>query len=193
MNAAAEGPIGLPADAARRATVTVGMAVTLGALTMTFAALLLAYGIVRSQAPAWPPPGEPPLPPLWGWRAGATIAALVGSVALWSCRNSGEARREKLPALAVAAVAGLTFLALQLGSLQALAGAGIKPSSGIVASVVYALTLFHGLHALVALLFLAPALFQAARGGRGHLGALAAFWHLVTGVWVVIFLAVFVA
>ena len=187
----------VPADAARRATVTVGMAVTLGALTMTFAALLLAYGIVRLQAPAWPPPGESPLPTLWGWRTGATAAALLGSAALWwSGRDQRQAHRGAWSALMAAAIAGLAFLVLQLGAFQALARAGVKPSSGIVASVVYALTLFHGLHALAALGFLAPALWKTARGGhlgRGYLGALAAFWHLVTAVWLVIFAAVFVA
>ena len=179
--------------AARRATITVGMAVTLAALAMTFAALLLAYGIVRVQAPAWPPPGEPPLPALWAWRLGATFTALAGSAALWGATSGRFAKRR---ALAGAALAGTAFLVLQLGCLRALARAGVLPSSGIVASVVYALTSFHALHALVALVLLVPSLFAAIRGrvvDEGRLGALASFWHLVTAVWMVIFVAVFVA
>jgi len=182
-----------PSVAHRRATITVGMAVTLAALTMTFAALLLAYAIVRLQAPAWPPPGEAPLPPLWAWRWGATAAALAGSVALGrATRSAAELPR----ALVAAAVAGMMFLGLQVGCLRELARAGVLPSSGLVASVIYALTLFHGLHALVALFVLAPSLYAALRGravDAGRLGALASFWHLVTAVWVVILVAVFVA
>jgi heme/copper-type cytochrome/quinol oxidase subunit 3 len=180
-----------PAD--RRATITVGMAVTLAALAMTFAALLLAYGIVRVQAPAWPPPAELPLPALWGWRLAATLAALAGSVALGAASRGVFSRARALQA---AALAGVAFLALQFGCLRALTRAGVLPSSGIVASVVFALTSFHALHALVALLVLAPALIRATRGhdlDEGRLGALTSFWHLVTVVWMIIFVAVFVA
>lgn len=192
MSAVAEN-VGGTAESARRATVTVGMAVTLGALTMTFAALLLAYGIVRLQAPAWPPPGEPVIPALWAWRLAATVAALAGSAALW---GTTRGRAAKLRDLVGAVVAGTAFLALQVGCLRALARANVLPSSGIVASVVYALTLFHALHALVALMVLLPSLITAARGrvvDAGRLSALASFWHLVTAVWLVIFVAVFVA
>jgi heme/copper-type cytochrome/quinol oxidase subunit 3 len=184
--------VGVPSAAARRATITVGMTVTLAALAMTFAALLLAYGIVRVQAPAWPPPGEPPLPALWAWRLGATVTAIAGSAALWGATGG---RFTTVSGLAGAGLAGTAFLALQVGGLRALARAGVLPSSGIVASVVYALTLFHALHALVALVFLLPSLLAAVRGrvvDQGHLGALASFWHLVTAVWLVIFVAVFV-
>ena len=177
----------------RRATLTVGMVVTLAALAMTFGALLLAYGIVRVQAPAWPPPGEPPLPALWGWRWAATAAAIAGSAALWGATRGSFV---KAGALAGAALAGAAFLALQVGCLRTLAAAGVRPSSGIVASVVYALTAFHALHALIGLGVLAPSLFGALRGrgvDDGRLGALAAFWHLVTAVWLIIFVAVFVA
>jgi cytochrome c oxidase subunit 3 len=174
-----------------RATVSVGMAVALASIAMTFAALLLAYAIVRAQAPAWPPPGEAPLPPLWGWRLAATAAALGGS---WAMQRAARAtdvgrRRVAVRALLGAALCGGAFLAVQCGAFATLRAAGVAPSSGLAASVVYALSLFHGLHALVALALLVP---TVARGGtRVH--AVAAFWHLVTAVWVVMFLAVFVA
>lgn len=186
------------AERARGGTASVGMAVALGALAMTFATLLLAYGIVRVQAPAWPPPGEAPLPRLWGWRIAATAAALLGSVAMATAAREvrGGHGSQRSRALVVAAASGIAFLALQAGSFGALLDAGLRPSSGLAASVVYALGLFHGLHAIAALVALAPLLIRRARGARvdrNRIGALASFWHLVTGVWVAVFLTVFVA
>lgn len=193
-----------PLDAARereaRATVSVGMAVALSAIAMTFATLLLAYGIVRVQAPAWPIPGEQAPPPLWVYRLGATAAALLGSWAIWRAVRTRDGTpgggRNALRSLIVATASGGAFLGLQLASLVALRAAGVGPGSGLAASVVYALTIFHGLHAFVALLALLPALLEAARPRRARpirLQALASFWHLVTAVWLVVFLAVFVA
>jgi cytochrome c oxidase subunit 3 len=194
------GAAGGDTDSARAAaaTTSVGMVVALSALAMTFAALLLAYGIVRLQAPAWPLPGEIPLPRLWGWRITATLASLAGSVAMGTAATHAHrgGRQAVVTSLVVAAAAGLAFLALQAGSFRALGRAGIRPSSGLAASVAYALGLFHGLHALAALVAIVPAAAALARGtapNASRIGALASFWHLVTVVWVVVFVAVFVA
>lgn len=175
-------------DGAARATVAVGMTVALVAIAMTFAALLLAYAIVRVQSPAWPPPGEVPLPALWGLRLSATAAALAGSVAMHVAAR-GRSRR----ALGAATVMGVVFLALQAASLHALGAAGVHPASGLVASVVYALTAFHGLHALVAVLLSLALLISRGPARPGRLLAAAPFWHLVTVVWLLVFAAVFVA
>jgi heme/copper-type cytochrome/quinol oxidase subunit 3 len=182
--------------AAAMATASVGMIVALTAVGMTFAALLLAYGIVRVQAPAWPPPGETPLPPLWVWRITATLASLAGSAAMARGARSARAgqRREVGRALGVAAAAGTVFLTAQAAAFAALGRAGITAGSGLAASVVYALCLFHGLHALVALALLVP-LREGRRPGMvasARLASIAAFWHLVTAVWIAMFVGVFV-
>jgi|GEM_PF-1961231 len=193
---AGQGPAGVGGEdeGAARATVTVGMTVALAAIAMTFAALLLAYAIVRVQSPVWPPAGELALPPLWGLRLAATVVAVGGSGAMHAAARAGRLRpRAARPALGAATAAGIAFLLLQLFSLRALGGAGVHPASGLAASVVYALTAFHGLHALVAVL-LSLGLLAARRPARpGRLLAVVAFWHLVTAVWLIVFGAVFVA
>ena len=193
-------------EAENRATLSVGMAVTLGALTMTFAAVLLAYAIVRAQAPAWPPPGERGPPPIWPWPIGATVVALAGSVAMFMAERRGLPHPTPTPTLAPsaaltraligAAAAGGTFIGIQTTAWIWLTRAGVRPDSGLVASVIYALTVFHALHALAALVALTPLLVRAARHRpipRSALAAVSSFWHLVTIVWIVVFLAVFVA
>jgi heme/copper-type cytochrome/quinol oxidase subunit 3 len=200
---------------AAAATVSVGMAIALGAVAMSFAGVLLSYAIVRAQAPLWPPPGESAPPPVWPWPAMATLAALAGSAGLrWARRAVVDAsanlshigtasvdaaalhQRRLGHALVATALAGVLFIGVQTVAWLRLGASGIRPSSGIVASVVYALTLFHALHALVALIVLLPVLLRALRGrviSGSSLAAVSAFWHLVTVAWVVVFLAVFVA
>ena len=174
------------AERAHGATVSVGMAVAMGALAMAFAAVLLAYGFVRAQAPAWPPPGEPPPPGVWPWPAAATIAALAASA------GARAARRDRRW-LAGTAGAGAAFLIIQVAGWRHLVAGGVRPSAGIVASVVFALTIFHALHALAALIATVPALAQArARRYAGAPRSLESFWHLVTVAWLVVFVAVFV-
>jgi heme/copper-type cytochrome/quinol oxidase subunit 3 len=204
-------------QAGSRATASVGMAIALGALTMTFATVLLAYAIVRAQAVRWPPPGEAPVAPAWPWPLAATAAALAGSTAMsiasrtirrskrqaadqahptTSIAATATTIRQLKPALRAAAAAGVIFIAIQISGWVSLNASGIRPSDGIVASVVYALTIFHALHALAALLVLLPVLWRVSRGSPGRASALAAvssFWHFVTIAWLVVFLAVFVA
>ena len=181
------------------ATLSVGMAVALGAVFMAFAAVLLAYAIIRVQAPGWPPSGESPPPPLWPWPALATAAALVGSAAMgWATtRNlAGRAGPRLLPPLVLAAVAGVTFMVVQSLGWRWLLQTGVRPDSGLVASVIFALTIFHAAHAGAALVFLAPLVVRVGRGGgvrRSSVAAVASFWHLVTVAWLVVLVAVFVA
>jgi cytochrome c oxidase subunit III len=179
----------------QQATVSVGMAVALGAIAMTFAAILFAYAIVRVQAPSWPPPGEPTLRHRWTWiwLASATIAALNGSAALRAASRNRDGQSPLL--LAIAAASGAVFVAIQLIAWTRLVSDGFRPSSGLVASVVYALTLFHAAHAAIAVVLLSPLVVRALRGrtiGAPTFGAVTSFWHLVTIVWLVVAVAVFV-
>jgi len=192
------------ADAERGATTSVGMIVALSALAMTFAALLLAYAIVRVQSPSWPPPGEAPLPSLWGWRVLATVSSVAGSVAMAAAARRARTGRDARLWVLAAGGSGLTFLAAQAAALGALGRAGIGPGAGLAASVVYALCSFHALHVLAALLALtsviapvwrragADALSRKRVARPARVRAVAAFWHLVTAVWCAVFLGVFV-
>jgi heme/copper-type cytochrome/quinol oxidase subunit 3 len=98
-------------------------------------------------------------------------------------------------ALMCATAAGIAFIGIQATAWIWLTRAGVHPASGIVASVVYALTVFHSLHALAAIVAVMPLLIRAARRRPipgSSLAAVSSFWHLVTVAWMVVFLAVFV-
>ena len=156
-NAAPAAPCRTPEEGATAAaTLSVGLAVALGAVVMAFASVLLAYAIIRVQAPSWPPPGEVPTPPLWPWPALATGAALAGSAAMRRAtahRLAGGLTRpgQLLPPLLLAMAAGVTFMMVQSFAWRWLLHAGVRPDSGLVGSVLFALTIFHALHAGAAL------------------------------------------
>ena len=147
----------------------VGLAIFLGATTMLFAGLLLAYAVLRAQAIAWPPPGTPPFPTA---AAGAVGLLLVGaSVALRAARPG------------VALACGAAFLAGQIGLWRHLVAAHLGPGAGPLGGVFFALTGFHALHVAAGLVVLV-----AARARRPRLATI--YWDFVLAVWLVIYVAV---
>jgi cytochrome c oxidase subunit 3 len=174
--------------AARRAdgNLRLGMTVFLGTWVMLFAALFLAYAVVRIQAAAWPPPSLPRLP-----RALPGVATLILIASSLALRT-----RLALPRrLAVAIALGVLFVALQASVWRMALTAGLTPGSGTYASVFFALTIFHALHVACGLVLLMA---TAVRAGTGRLGPQSGalwlattFWDFVTVVWAVIYGAVF--
>jgi heme/copper-type cytochrome/quinol oxidase subunit 3 len=185
----------------RETTAGVGLVIGFAALIMTFATLLLAYGTVRVQAGAWPPPDEPRLPAsMWPWPAAATLVVVLCSVTMdraarmFGAPRPGRAGHLGL-ALAATAGAGALFLAIQLSGAMRLLALGIRPSAGIGMSVVYAFTAFHAMHALAAVIAVALLGAQVLGGRpvrRATVSAVAAFVHLVAALWIVVCVTVFV-
>jgi cytochrome c oxidase subunit 3 len=176
-------------------TARVGMAVFLGSWAMLFIALFFAYAFVRARAPAWPPPGTPPLPRLLPGINTLVIAA--SSLAVARAVRARELRRARDAALALAAAAGLgtLFLGLQGVVWAGLWRAGLEPSGGPYPSVFYAFTVFHALHVLVGLAALGW-LAVRARSGTATRTAVRLwgwYWHFVGALWGVLYATVFLA
>ena len=160
----------------REIDTTVGLLIFLGATAMLFAALLLAYAILRAEAPVWPPAGTPPFPR--GAATANTAVLLAAGLSLRAARATG--RRW----LAFAALAlGTAFLALQGALWRHLAVTHLGPSAGALGDVFFALSVFHALHVLGGLIALA---LTRAR----QLRLLTIYWDFVLGVWIVIYVAV---
>ncbi|HEY6478076.1 MAG TPA: hypothetical protein VI456_15975, partial [Polyangia bacterium] len=125
-----------PITTARRRQIDaqVGLTIFLGATAMLFAAMLLAYAIVRAQAPAWPPAGTPPFPR--GAAAANTLALVAASFAL----RRGHTR--------AAFGFGAAFLALQAALWRHLMAVHLGPSAGALGEVFFALSTLHALHVL---------------------------------------------
>jgi cytochrome c oxidase subunit 3 len=164
-----------PALSARReADTAVGLLVFLGTTAMLFAALLLAYAILRAQAPQWPPPGSLPLP-----RAAAGLNTLVlfaASAALWRARRSNTRGW-----VAAAGALGGGFLAGQIVLWRHMVATGLGPRGQMPGQVFLALSALHALHVAGGLAILAFS-------RRVRLVSL--YWDFVLSVWVVLYVAV---
>jgi len=181
--------------AAREVDSLVGMAIFLAAWAMLFAALFLAYGVVRVQAAEWPPFGAPRLPR----GAPALNSLLLVASGLFLRRGLVRARRrgdQRLPGTALLAsiVLGVAFLGAQVALWQVMRARGLLPSSGVYGSVFFALTGFHALHVLGGLIALAwlavrDQLRPASSLRAARLAAL--YWDFIAGVWLLMYLAIF--
>ena len=160
-----------PATTSRRREVDaqVGLVIFLGATAMLFAALLLAYAIVRSEAPSWPPAGAPPFPR--GAAAANTLALVAASLAL---------RRGSAPA---AFAFGAAFLAAQALLWRHLVAIHLGPSAGVLGEVFFALSVLHALRVLAGLVALALT-------GARRLRLVTIYWDFVLAVWAVVYVAV---
>jgi len=175
-----------------------GMIIFIGAWVMMFAALFFAYGVVRLQAPSWPPPAEAPLPR--GLPGLNTLVLLASSLSLRAAMSSLRAGRDRaaLRRLGGTLALGALFLCGQIAIWRAMSARGLTPASGIYGSVFFALTGFHALHVLCGLVALAllaagiaraPARRPAARARAVRVTAL--FWDFIAIVWVAMFVAVY--
>jgi len=173
-----------PAAAAARGSGAIGLAVFLGACAMLFAAMLLAYAVMRTQAAGWPPPGTPPFP-----RGDAAANGLLLIAAGFALRRA----RARGPAWAAGALGlGALFLLMQASLWGRLVATHLGPGSGALGDAFFALSIFHALHVLGGLVAIAillrPRAPADARARRLRLATV--YMDFVAVVWVVIYVAV---
>jgi cytochrome c oxidase subunit 3 len=154
---------------------------------MGFAALLMAYGILRVRADHWPD-AQDRLAVLQA--AGMTAALVTSSFTVTMAARAARAGREVGRAVWLAAtiVLGVAFLGGQALEYQHLA-TGAKPmipASDVFAATFYAITGYHGLHVLAGVIVL-MSLLLATRPRTRALEVAAVFWHFVDLAWIPIF------
>jgi heme/copper-type cytochrome/quinol oxidase subunit 3 len=180
---------------AEETTGAIGMMVALASWAMMFAALFLSFLVLRAQAKSWPPPG---LTIPWVLPLVNTVVMLASSVTLKRALDrlrSGD-RKGAVRSMAMTFGLGLAFVGLQVALWQQLWADGIRFGTGIVGSVLYALTALHALHVVGGIVVLGYLLSVAMRGGQIHRKAgtlrfCGMYWHFVDAVWVVMFVGMF--
>jgi cytochrome c oxidase subunit 3 len=182
IEAALPSPV-LPAlERRRRQTSLLGMVMFMGAWVMLFAGLFFAYGVLRVRATAWPPAEVPRLP-----RALPAVATL-----LLALSSAALGRRERR-SVALAALGGVGFLALQALVWRQLILAGMRPPLGPYASVFFGLTAVHALHVVVGVGALAWLAIRWQPGAEPPfaLRLWGLYWHMVGALWAVMFVLVY--
>ena len=176
--------------------VRVAMLFLIAGEVMFFAAFVSGFFVLRLAAPLWPPPLQPRLPVLvTGFN---TLVLLVSSLAMAGASSALRARDRQrlLRGLAIAAVLGALFLAIQGYEWMRLIHYGLTVSSGAYGATFYTLIGAHAAHVVGALVWLGVTLVLAARGrfldGRTAVArACAIYWHFVVALWPVLYVSVY--
>jgi cytochrome c oxidase subunit III len=166
------------------------LALTLTGITTLFGVLIAVWLLLRRPAPDWNALRHAgALEALW-----VSTACLLASSAAVECaarlaRRGLQARRAALACHVAGLGLGLGFLGAQGWLWLGLARAGLVPSSGGHAAVLYSLTGLHALHVLGGLGFLFALTLRLARA-RARLPGLrlgAVYWHYMGALWLVLF------
>ncbi|HEX2057251.1 MAG TPA: cytochrome c oxidase subunit 3 [Actinomycetota bacterium] len=155
-----------------------GMTLFVSSEVMFFGALFAAYFMLRGTAASWPPPGS--------IETSLVLPALL-SVCLLASSLTIHAGR-----LRATILLGLLFLAGQAWEYAELAREGFSASTDVFATLFFTLTGFHGLHVAAGLVMLTTVFLRRERYGRGPAEAVSYYWHFVDGVWILVFLTLYV-
>jgi cytochrome c oxidase subunit 3 len=172
-----------------------GLLVFLGAESMIFAGLFLAYLTFRVVAPVWPPEGTPErelLVPGINTLILISSSFVIHQADVAVKKNNVKGLRTWFLATAVM---GAIFLAGQVYEYNNLEF-GLK--TNLYASTFYVLTGFHGLHVFLGLCLILAVLWRSRQkehySGEHHFGVEAAeiYWHFVDVIWIVLFFLLYI-
>lgn len=167
--------------------------------TMSFGALLAAYGAVRAGAAEWAPPADMLDINL---TAGMTFLLICSSVtmvkALEAIQNGNQSRMCTFLGLTI--LGGLIFLGLQAYEWTHLITHGLTfttlphgmSGSTLFGPTFYIITGFHGAHVTGGVIYLTVILIQGLRGtytaAYNHkVEILGLYWHFVDLIWIMVF------
>ncbi len=180
-------------EAHRVSPVLFGTIVFLASELLLFGGLFAAYFGLRSETSPWPP-ADVHVDVLLG--AIGTVLLLVSSVTFHAgVRAADRGRLEVLGRWILVTLAlGIAFLGVELYDWLTL---DFSVSTHAYGTMYYAMTGIHGLHVAAGLVLMLVVLGRLAQGayGGGHLDgmhAAAYYWHFVDGVWIALFLTLFV-
>jgi cytochrome c oxidase subunit 3 len=180
----------------------IGMWIFLLADAMSFAGLLLGYGILRAGQPVWPLPSDHLGIPL---TAALTFLLICSSVTMVFAVQAAMAdnKRRTLQFLGLTILGGIGFLCGQYVEYAELIHEGITLSAcapvgcpSQFASTFFVVTGFHGLHVFSGVVYMICIFVATARGKYegGHydkIEILGLFWHFVDLVWILVFTFVY--
>ncbi len=173
------------------ATGRFGMRLLVAALSMLFAASLVAYALIRSRAAVWPPAGVPALPDtLWI----STVLILASSVTMQAALRAARAGRAGAlrTGMLLTTLLGILFLVSQTLNWFSMVAAHLTARTDLYGFTFFILTGLHAAHVVGGLIPLAVVTRRAFRGRYSaafHPGVeyCAIYWHFLDVVWLVMF------
>jgi|SRR5581483_4052016 len=165
---------------------------------LSFAGLLLAYGILRGESLVWRHPGEPELG--IAFTAGLTFLLICSSVSMVFAYEAAlhDQRKRAAVFLGLTALGGALFLLGQYNEYfgifhPGLTKEGLVLGQSAYASTFYVITSFHGAHVFSGTLYILITLMRWLRGKAtaSQIELLGLFWHFVDLVWILVFTIVY--
>src|SRR5262245_47254730 len=177
----------------------IGMWIFLLSDALSFAGLLLAYGILRGGAKVWHDPAlhEPRLG--INFTAGLTFLLICSSVTMVLAHAAAvEGKRKELCLfLGLTILGGVLFLCGQYQEYfglwsEGLIHEGLHFGASHYATTFFVTTSFHGLHVFTGCCYLTVMLVRSAmgkydNGKHDHIEILGLFWHFVDLIWILVF------
>jgi heme/copper-type cytochrome/quinol oxidase subunit 3 len=169
-----------------------GVMMFVGVEIMMFAGMISAFGISRSQATVWPPPGQPRLPV--EATAVNTAVLLLSGVLLYVANRKYtiDPLSIKTPFL-VSILCGAYFILAQGYEWIGLIAEGLTLTSSNQGSFFYLIVGAHGLHALVGLVvqLYVYRRFVTRTMSSEAFWAGQVFWYFVVGLWPILYWMVY--
>jgi cytochrome c oxidase subunit 3 len=175
----------------------IGMWVALAGVMMLFTALTSAYIVRASSSNDWRPIATPRL--LWLSTALIILSSFTFEVSRRTLKSGNTSAYQRWLLLTV--LLGLGFLAAQLMAWRQLVAQGIYLGTNPHGSFFYVLTGTHGLHLLGGILALDYLLLSSRRKNfveqhgaarrQAIVNAIALYWHFMGGLWIYLFLLLF--
>jgi cytochrome c oxidase subunit 3 len=169
-----------------------GVTLFIGAEAMFFAGLLSAFLVFRTGSTVWPPPFQPRLPIVV--TAINTVVLLASAVSMLMAQRTVRRGDQGglVRWLTITAGLGLVFLGIQGYEWTRLLQFGLTLSSGVYGATFYTLIGCHGLHVLVAVVWLLIILTMAKRAHhlpqrRVAVQTCGIYWYFVVALWPLLF------
>jgi cytochrome c oxidase subunit 3 len=175
-------------------TGKIGLWLLIAAIVIMFAGFTSAY-IVRSGAEDWRSIAMPAI--LWFNSAVLILSSLTIHLSLMSIRGKWGQDGKLMLWLSITVLLGMVFLGGQLAAWGQLAKQGVYLRSNPASSFFYLLTAMHGVHLIGGLVFLSYVFARASRHRytpKQHLPVelCATYWHFLDGLWLYLFVFLFV-
>ena len=174
----------------------VGMWLFLVSDSLTFGALLCAYGALRMGSADWPVPGQVLDVPLTAINTFILICSSVTMVKALSAIRHGDVKGlQKF--LLLTALGGATFLSIQAYEYHHLLIVdGLSLRKNLFCATFFSLTSFHGMHVLAGVIYLLVTVWRSTKGdftaSHNHrVEVLGLYWHFVDLVWILVFTFVY--
>lgn len=187
---------GGPAIAIPRAVV--GVVIFVATEVMFFGGLITAFLILRADALAWPPAGQPRLP-LAATGVNTLVLVASGASMYRSLVAIRQDRREALVRwLRLTAMLGAVFLAVQGFEWLRLLRYGLTMSSSLYGATFYTVIGAHGLHVAGAMIALSVIMRRASAGRyraarHGGVEACFVYWSFVVALWPLLYALVYLS